>query len=116
MNVGKWSMGASWNSATKELSGETISKFSPSSNVYVNYSFGQFRIGLMANNLFQKNGIKQPEDLINKNLKKSLTLRVPSMGNMVMINLVWNLSKGKSHDTEKNSFSNADGDSGILKF
>lgn len=116
MNVGKWSMGASWNSATKELSGETISKFSPSSNVYVNYSFGQFRIGLMANNLFQKNGIKQPEDLINKNLKKSLTLRVPSMGNMVMINLVWNLSKGKSHDIEKNSFSNADGDSGILKF
>ncbi len=115
-NLGKWSLGGSWNSSTKELSGETISKFSPSSNVYVNYRLGQFRIGLIANNLFQSKGLCQPEDLINKNLKKSLTLRVPSMGNMVMINLAWNFSKGKTHETEENSFSNRDGDSGILKF
>lgn len=116
VNLGKWSFGASWNSATKELSGETISKFSSSSNVYVNYRLGQFRVGLMANNLFQKNGLCQPEELINKNLKKSLTLRIPSMGNMVMVNLAWNLFKGKTHDTEENSFSNVDGDTGILKF
>lgn len=116
VNLGKWSFGASWNSATKELSGETISKFSSSSNIYVNYRLGQFRVGLMANNLFQKNGLCQPEELINKNLKKSLTLRIPSMGNMVMINLSWNLFKGKTHETEDNSFSNSDGDSGILKF
>ena len=115
-NLGKWSIGGSWNSASKELSGETISKNSPSSNVYVNYRLGQFRIGLMANNLFQPNGLSQPEYLINKNLKKSLTLRIPSMGNMVMINLAWNLFKGKTHETEENSFSNHDGDSGILKF
>lgn len=116
VNLGKWSLGASWNSATKELSGETISKFSSSSNVYINYRLGQFRIGLMANNLFQSQGLSQPEELINKNLKKSLTLRIPSMGNMVMINLSWNLFKGKTHETEDNSFSNSDGDSGILKF
>ncbi len=116
MNVGKWSMGASWNSATKELMSETISKNSSSSNVYVNYRLGQLRIGLMANYLFQKNGAVQVEDMINKNLKKTQTLRVPSVGNMVMVSLAWNFQKGKSHNSESNSFSNEDGDSGILKF
>lgn len=114
--TGKWSAGVSWNSASKSLSGETISKNSSYSNAYLNYQMGQFRVGLMVNYLFQKNGITQPEELINKNLKKSLTLRVPSFGNMVMFCLVWNLQKGKEHKSEENSFSNSDSDSGILKF
>lgn len=114
--AGKWSAGVSWNSKSKSLTGETINKNSSYSNVYVNYQLGQFRVGLMANYLFQKNGITQPEELINKNLKKSLTLRVPSFGNMVMVCVVWNLQKGKSHKSEENSFSNSDSDSGILKF
>lgn len=114
--VGKWSAGASWNSASKELAGETISKNSPYSSVYVNYQLGAFRFGLMANYLFQKNGITQTEKLINENLKKSQTLRIPSMGNMVMLNIAWNFQKGKLHKTVENSFSNSDSDSGILKF
>lgn len=116
MYVGKWSLGASWNSASKDLTGETISKSSSYSSVYVNYRLGQLRFGLMANYLFQKDGIVQPEKLINKNLKKSLTLRIPSMGNMVMFTLSWNFQKGKEHQAGENSFSNSDGDSGILKF
>lgn len=116
MYVGKWSLGASWSSASKELMGESISKNSSSSSVYVNYRLGQLRIGLMANYLFQKNGVEQPEELINKNLKKSLKLRIPAMGNLVMFTLSWNFQKGKDHQAGENSFFNSDADAGILKF
>lgn len=63
--TGKCSAGVSWNSASKSLAGETISKNSSYSNAYLNYQMGQFRVGLMVNYLFQKNGITQPEELIN---------------------------------------------------
>lgn len=111
----KWNAGISWNSKNKSLFSETINSSSAYSNIYVDYTIGKFRIGVLAFYLFQNNGIKETENLISQDMKKSLCLNIPSFGNMLMLNVSWNLQKGKRHRTEENSFSNSDTDSGVVK-
>lgn len=115
LNVGKWNIGLNWRSADKRLSGEEIYEGSPYNELFINYNFGNMRLGLSGMHLFTAHGETYSEHLTSRYLDKYLHIRVPSMGNMLMITFTWNLQKGKKHQSAGSQFNNGDYDSGIMK-
>ncbi|MDE5901806.1 MAG: outer membrane beta-barrel family protein, partial [Muribaculaceae bacterium] len=115
LTSGRWSAGFNWRSREKTLAGESLSITNAYNNLYLNYSFGQFRVGLTAQHLFRKSGPVFTELTSCSVLSKSQTVMVPGQGNMLLISLSWNLSKGKQRQESTFDFTNDDTESGILK-
>ena len=113
---GHWNVGINWRSSEKSLSGESYSYISAYNNVYVNYIIGnQWRIGLIGQHLFCKNGPTFKEDLRSRYVSKYETTIVPAQGNMIMITAAWNFSAGKQRKEAKIDMHNSDNESGIFK-
>lgn len=113
--LGKWNMGMVWNSATKQLWGETIMKNSPMNTFYANHSFGNIRIGLIGQYMFQKNGSSEFEQTKSEKLNTLRVYRSSSLNNLVAITFAWNMRTGKIHHSSENTFDNKDNDSGVSK-
>lgn len=113
---GHWNVGMNWRSSEKSLSGESYSYTGAYNNVYVNYIIGnQWRIGLMGQHLFCKNGPQFKEDLRSVYMSKNETTIVPAQGNMIMITAAWNFSAGKQRKEAKIDMHNSDDASGIFR-
>lgn len=76
---------------------------------------GNWRLGLTGIYLFQKNGVNEKEDQLNHYVSKAMRLNCPSLGNMVLLSVIWNFQSGRQHQSSGNSFNNRDNDAGILK-
>lgn len=114
--AGNWNAGINWRNHERSLSGEYISYIGSNSTIYLNYVIGnQWRIGLIGQYLFSKNGPVFKENLHSKYLVKEETTIVPAQKNMIMISVAWNFSKGKQRKEAKIDMTNEDNGSGIFK-
>lgn len=111
-----WNVGMNWKSKDKTLHGESYSTTGAYNNVYVNYTIGQFRVGIVGQHLFCKKGPTFSDHTVSQYLQKDQTVMVPSQGNMIMVSLTWNLSKGKQRKEATIDLNNDDNESGILKY
>lgn len=113
---GNWNIGVNWWNREYSLSGETVSLTGARNAIYVNYIIGnQWRIGLMGQYLFCKNGPVFETRELNRYMIKNETVVVPAQRNMIMITLAWNFSKGKQRKEAKIDMTNEDNESGIFK-
>lgn len=111
-----WSIGLSWNSNEKSLFGETITRHGAYNNLYVNYSIGNVRLGLIGQYLFLHNGPSFGESLRSDIMVKNQELIVPAQGNMIMLSIAWNISKGKQRSEAKKDLDNSDNESTMMKY
>lgn len=113
---GHWNAGMSWRSSEESLSDETYSYTGAYNSVYVNYIIGnRWRVGLMGQYLFCKNGLTVKENLRSGYMSKNEKLILPAYGNMVMITAAWNFSTGKQRKDAKIDMHNSDDESGIFR-
>ncbi len=116
-SLSKWNIGASFSAPENYLDGETITKFSSNSNLYVNYQIKKtIRFGINWSYLMQKDGDKSGSVTKNKYLQKELTVYNPSLGNMLSITFSWNFAKGRSYQSTSKSLNNKDNDAGGIKY
>lgn len=114
--TGNWNAGINWNNSQRSLNGEFISYIGSTNTVYVNYVISnQWRIGLIGQYLFCKNGPVFTESLQSEYLNKEETTIVPAQKNMIMISVAWNFSKGKQRKEVKIDMTNEDTETGIFK-
>lgn len=113
---GRWAAGISWRTREKSLFGETTKTTGAYNNVYISYNVGQFQFGLMAQHLFCKNGPVFTDDTSDNLIRKNESVLVPAHGNMLMLAISWNFSKGKQRKETNIDMNNRDEESGILKY
>lgn len=114
--AGNWNAGINWRNRERSLTGESISYTGSNSTIYVNYIIGnQWRIGLIGQYLFSKNGPVFKESLHSKYLIKDETTIVPAQKNMIMVSVAWNFSAGKQRKEAKIDMTNEDNSSSIFR-
>ena len=82
----------------------------------MNYKLSQnLSIGLYGSHLFLKNGSTFGEATHSQFIKKDLTVYIPEWGNMISLNLTWNLSRGRKYQSDQKGVWNRDSETGIFK-
>lgn len=111
-----WNAGINWHNCELSLSGESLSQTGSASTMYVNYIVGnQWRIGLIGQYLFSRNGPMFKECLNSKYLIKEETTIVTAQRNMIMLTVAWNFSKGKQRKEANIDMTNEDNGASIFK-
>lgn len=114
--AGNWNAGINWRTKDRSLSGESFSYSGATNTIYVNYIIGnQWRIGIMGQHIFSKNGPTFKENIQSNYLTKSETTIVPAHKNMIMVTVAWNFSSGKQRKEANIDLNNEDNESGIFK-
>lgn len=113
---GNWNAGIFWRSRQRSLSGETVSSTGTSNTIYVNYIIGNsWRFGVMALNLFCKNGPTYRDQINSRYMSQDETIVVPAQRNMIMITAAWNFSTGKQRKGVNIDMTNEDTETGVFK-
>lgn len=113
---GAWNLGLNWRTREKSLSGENYTTTGAFNNVYLTYSAGAWRFGVIGQHLFCKNGPTIWESTDNHWVEKAQKLVVPAQGNMILLSLTWNLHKGRHREQATIDIENDDTASGIVKY
>ena len=113
---GKWSFRASWSAKERNFRGESENTTGQNIEAQVNYKLSQnLSIGLYGSHLFLKNGSTFGEATHSQFIKKDLTVYIPEWGNMISLNLTWNLSRGRKYQSDQKGVWNRDSETGIFK-
>lgn len=113
---GKWNASASWSAKERSFSGESENIRGQNMEIQVNCKINpSLTIGLYGSHLFQKNGSTFGETTNSQYVRKNSTVYIPEWGNMISLNLSWNLSRGRRYNSDSKGVWNRDNETGIFK-
>ncbi len=112
---GKWSVSAYADNGWNFMEGEMIGHQPMNLTASITYRIGDFTLSLYMQNPFMAHPKTDSAEFVNAMLHKQITSRNSVNGNVVYLNVAWNISRGKKYRDIEKSIQNKERETGILK-